>query len=90
MALLKQVSIRVIESLAMASKETEIARDMSSDVIHPSEKEPETAHTPKDTADDNGNSDQESLDQEAQAGVKGVQAAAAVWTKSHLILAYAM
>ncbi|KAJ5516997.1 hypothetical protein N7527_008557 [Penicillium freii] len=74
----------------MASKETEIARDMSSDVIHPSEKEPETAHTPKDTADDNGNSDQESLDQEAQAGVKGVQAAAAVWTKSHLILAYAI
>ncbi|OQD63715.1 hypothetical protein PENPOL_c009G03105 [Penicillium polonicum] len=74
----------------MASKETEIARDMSSDVIHPSEKEPETTHTPKDTADDNGNSDQESLDQEAQAGVKGVQAAAAVWTKSHLILAYAI
>ncbi|KAJ5420497.1 hypothetical protein N7465_003016 [Penicillium sp. CMV-2018d] len=74
----------------MASKETEIAHDMSSDVIHPSEKEPETAHTPKDTADDNGNSDQESLDQEAQAGVKGVQAAAAVWTKSHLILAYAI
>ncbi|KAJ5957420.1 hypothetical protein N7501_011699 [Penicillium viridicatum] len=74
----------------MASKETEIARDMSSDVIHPSEKEPETAHTLKDTADDNGNSDQESLDQEAQAGVKGVQAAAAVWTKSHLILAYAI
>ncbi|KAJ5926626.1 hypothetical protein N7516_008399 [Penicillium verrucosum] len=74
----------------MASKETEIARDVSSNVTHPSEKEPETAHTPKDTADDNGNSDQESLDQEAQAGVKGVQAAAAVWTKSHLILAYAI
>ena len=43
-ALLGQVSIRIIESLAMASKETEIARDMSSDVIHSSEKEPET-HT---------------------------------------------
>lgn len=74
----------------MASKETEIARDMSSDVIHSSEKEPETAHTPKDTTDDHGKSDNESLDQEAQAGVKGVQAAAVVWTKSHLILAYAM
>ncbi|KAJ5182329.1 hypothetical protein N7449_012476 [Penicillium cf. viridicatum] len=74
----------------MASKETEIARDMSSDVTYPSEKEPETAHTPKDTADGHGNSDQESLDQEAQAGVRGVQAAAVVWTKSHLILAYAI
>ncbi|KAJ5589040.1 hypothetical protein N7537_011718 [Penicillium hordei] len=74
----------------MASKESEIARDMSSDVIYPSEKEPETAHTTKDTADDHGNSDKESLDQEAQAGVKGVQAAAVVWTKSHLILAYAI
>lgn len=74
----------------MASKETEIARDMSSDVINPSEKEPEASHTPKETTDVHGNSDNESLDQEAQAGVKGVQAAAAVWTKSHLILAYAM
>ncbi|KGO36746.1 Major facilitator superfamily domain, general substrate transporter [Penicillium expansum] len=72
----------------MALKETEIARDMGSDVPYASEKEPETAHIPKDTADGHGNSDQESLDQEAQAGVKGVQAAAAVWTKSHMILAY--
>jgi hypothetical protein len=74
----------------MASTEKDIARDMGSDIPYPSEKEPETAHTPKDVADAHENSDQESLDQEAQAGVKGVQAAAAVWSKSHLILAYAM
>ncbi|KAF9240762.1 hypothetical protein DTO012A7_4492 [Penicillium roqueforti] len=72
----------------MASKETEIAREMGSEVLYPSEKAPETAHTPKDTAEDHGSSDQDSLDQEAQAGVKGVQATAAVWTKSHMILAY--
>ncbi|KAJ6143152.1 hypothetical protein N7471_002605 [Penicillium samsonianum] len=72
----------------MASKETEIAHQMGSDVLYPSEKQPETALTPRNTADDHGNSDQKSLDQEAQAGVKGVQAAAAVWTKSHMILAY--
>ncbi|KAJ5382948.1 Major facilitator superfamily domain general substrate transporter [Penicillium concentricum] len=72
----------------MASTEKDIARDMGSDIPHPSEKELETSQTPKDTTDGHGNSDQESLDQEAQAGVKGVQAAAAVWTKSHLILAY--
>lgn len=74
----------------MASKETEIAREMGSEVLYPSEKAPETAHTPKDTAEDHGSSDQDSLDQEAQAGVKGVQATAAVWTKSHMILAYVM
>lgn len=74
----------------MASKETEIAHQMGSDVLYPSEKQPETALTPRNTADDHGNSDQKSLDQEAQAGVKGVQAAAAVWTKSHMILAYVM
>ncbi|KAJ5429599.1 Major facilitator superfamily domain general substrate transporter [Penicillium cf. griseofulvum] len=72
----------------MASTEKDIARDMGSDIPYPSEKEPETSHTPRDVADGHGNSDQESLDQEAQAGVKGVQAAAAVWSKSHLILAY--
>ncbi|KAJ5827277.1 Major facilitator superfamily domain general substrate transporter [Penicillium robsamsonii] len=72
----------------MTSTEKDIACDMGSDIPHPSEKEPETSHTPRDTADGHGNSDQETLDREAQAGVKGVQAAAAVWTKSHLILAY--
>ncbi|OQE30908.1 hypothetical protein PENFLA_c002G06654 [Penicillium flavigenum] len=70
----------------MASKETQIAQATATDVTHPTEKEPETAQPPAYTAD--GNSDQESLDQEAQAGVKGVQATAAVWTKSHMILAY--
>ncbi|KXG46759.1 Major facilitator superfamily domain, general substrate transporter [Penicillium griseofulvum] len=74
----------------MASAEKDIARDMGSDIPYPSEKEPETAHTPKDVADAPENSDHDSLDQEAQAGVKGVQAAAAVWSKSHLILAYAI
>ncbi|KAJ5275238.1 hypothetical protein N7505_003783 [Penicillium chrysogenum] len=70
----------------MASKETQIAQATAADVTYPTEKETETAQPPAYAAD--GNSDQESLDQEAQAGVKGVQAAAAVWTKSHLILAY--
>ncbi|CAP93061.1 hypothetical protein E8E15_002941 [Penicillium rubens] len=70
----------------MASKETQIAQVTAADVTYPTEKETETAQPPAYAAD--GNSDQESLDQEAQAGVKGVQAAAAVWTKSHLILAY--
>ena len=74
----------------MASKETEIAHEMGSEVLYPSEKEPETAHTSKDAAEDHGSPDQDSLDQEAQAGVKGVQATAAVWTKSHMILAYVM
>ncbi|KAJ5459382.1 hypothetical protein N7530_011326 [Penicillium desertorum] len=69
----------------MESKETQIAQATAADVT-PTEKEPETAQPPAYTAD--GNSDQESLDQEAQAGVKGVQATAAVWTKSHMILAY--
>ncbi|CAI7588271.1 unnamed protein product [Penicillium glandicola] len=72
----------------MASKETEIARDMGSDVPYPSEKEPEPSHTPQHTVDGHETSDQESLDEEAQAGVRGVQATAAVWTKSHMILAY--
>jgi hypothetical protein len=71
----------------MESKETQIAQATAADVT-PTEKEPETAQPPAYTA--NGNSDQESLDQEAQAGVKGVQATAAVWTKSHMILAYVM
>ncbi|KAJ6190559.1 hypothetical protein N7519_000580 [Penicillium mononematosum] len=70
----------------MASKETQIAQATATDVTYPTEKAPETAQPPAYTAD--GNSDQESLDQEAQAGVKGVQAAAVVWTKSHMILAY--
>ena len=72
----------------MASKETQVAQATAIDVTSPTEKEPETAQPSAYTAD--GNSDQESLDQEAQAGVKGVQAAAAVWTKSHMILAYTM
>ncbi|CAG8219761.1 unnamed protein product [Penicillium nalgiovense] len=70
----------------MASKETQIAQATAADVTYPTEKEPETAQPPAYAGNDN--SDQESLDQEAQAGVKGVQATAAVWTKSHMILAY--
>ncbi|OQE38028.1 hypothetical protein PENCOP_c009G02538 [Penicillium coprophilum] len=72
----------------MTSTDKAIARDMGPDIPHPSEKEPDISHTMRDTVDDHGKLDQESLDREAQAGVKGVQATAAVWTKSHLILAY--
>ncbi|OGE56541.1 hypothetical protein PENARI_c003G02602 [Penicillium arizonense] len=69
---------------------------MAADPPHPSEKQGEQIHTSQETGvavpaiDGNVTSDQDSLDQEAQAGVKGIQAATKVWTKGHLILAYAI
>lgn len=75
------------------SKEVTRESDNGLDTAGPEEKKTETIHTPSNgftaTETDN-NSDQESLDHEAQAGVKAVQAAAAVWTKSQLALAYVM
>jgi hypothetical protein len=69
---------------------------MAADPPHPSEKRGEQIHTSQETGIaapatvGDVTSDQDSLDQEAQAGVKGIQAATKVWTKGHLILAYAM
>jgi hypothetical protein len=69
---------------------------MAADPPHTSEKQGEQVHTSQETggtvpaADGDVGSDQDSLDQEAQAGVKGIQAATKVWTKGHLVLAYAM
>lgn len=79
--------------MASTDRQTDSGFDHVSETARPSEKEAEAAQTPKNgvsaTEADN-NSDQESLDHEAQAGVKAVQAAAAVWTKSQLVLAYVM
>lgn len=76
----------------MALTEKDISHDNGAEDPRISEKEPESAHTPKGAAavDGDNNPDQEPIDDGAQAGVKGVQAAAAVWTKAHLILAYTM
>ncbi|OQD79107.1 hypothetical protein PENANT_c062G07264 [Penicillium antarcticum] len=68
---------------------------MAADLLNPSEKQGEQIHTTQETggtvpATNGDTSDQDSLDQEAQAGVKGIQAATKVWTKGHLILAYAI
>lgn len=69
---------------------------MAADPPHPSEKQSEQIHTSQETGGavlatgHDVTSDQDSLDEEAQAGVKGIQAATKVWTKGHLILAYAM
>lgn len=72
----------------------EVARESHNglDTTGPEEKETEETQSPSHgfTAVEADNSDQESLDHEAQAGVKAVQAAAAVWTKSQLALAYVM
>jgi hypothetical protein len=50
--------------------------------------DPEKGTTPKQPSEQD--CDHESLSSNAQAGVKAVQAAATVWTKSHLIGAYVM
>jgi hypothetical protein len=84
-----------MESFTMASTDKQITRESVNglEAARPSEKEAQTANSPRNgviaTEPDN-NSDQESLDHEAQAGVKAVQAAAAVWTRSQLVLAYVM
>ncbi|KAJ5158760.1 Major facilitator superfamily domain general substrate transporter [Penicillium coprophilum] len=72
----------------MTSTDKAVARNIGPDIPLPSEKEPDISHTTRDKVDDHGKLDQECLDREAQAGVKAVQATAAVWTKCHLILAY--
>ncbi|KAJ5767069.1 uncharacterized protein N7511_004685 [Penicillium nucicola] len=68
---------------------------MAADPVQVSEKRDEQIHTTQKTegvthVSDSDASDQDSLDQEAQAGVRGIQAATKVWTKGHLILAYAI
>lgn len=79
--------------MASTDRQTDRDFDHALDTARPSEKEAEAEHTPKNgvpAIETDNHSDQESLDHEAQAGVKAVQAAAAVWTKSQLVLAYVM
>ncbi|CAG8111055.1 unnamed protein product [Penicillium olsonii] len=77
--------------MASTDRQTDRGLDHGLGTTQASEKEADVAQAPGNgvfTTDPDNNSDQESLDHEAQAGVKAVQAAAAVWTKSQLVLAY--
>ncbi|KAJ5482138.1 Major facilitator superfamily domaingeneral substrate transporter [Penicillium sp. IBT 31633x] len=74
----------------MESTEKQISLDAGFHVPYSSDKGPEPTHTPGNVTavDANGNSDQVPVNREAQAGVKGFQATATVWTEAHLILEY--
>ena len=79
--------------MASTDRQTDRGLDHGLGTTQASEKEADVVQAPGNgifTTDPDNNSDQESLDHEAQAGVKAVQAAAAVWTKSQLVLAYVM